>query len=115
MGLSGVVLPECIAPHLFELIEVATFWQHDMDYYIYIINQDPLQGLLAFLFVGNFFTAFFNLDFHKIGNCLNLGVAAGFANYKEVCSSLLNLPKVKGDNLITFLFLDSLYYGFKKF
>ena len=50
-----------VAPHIFQFIKTTAFWHHDMDHYIHIIDQYPLQGLCAFVFVGEFATVL--LDF----------------------------------------------------
>lgn len=73
-----------IAPHVLQFIETAIFGQHHVDYYIHIIDQDPLIGLSAFLFIGKFIAIFPDLFLHRIGYGLYLGGAARFTDDKEI-------------------------------
>ena len=74
-----------IAPHIFQLIKTTIFRQHDVDYYIHIIDQDPLHGLSAFVLIGEFIAVLSHFLFHRIGYSLYLGGAAALAYDKKVC------------------------------
>ena len=74
-----------IAPHIFQFVKTTIFRQHDVDYDVNIIDQDPLHGLSAFVFVGEFIAVPSHFLFDRIGDSLYLGGATGLANDKKVC------------------------------
>ena len=80
----SVVFLRGIAPHILQFIETAIFGQHDVDDYIHIIDQDPLIGLSAFVFIGKFITSPFDLLFHRIGYGLYLGGTGCLTDDKEI-------------------------------
>ena len=55
-----------------------------MYHYIYIINQDPLFGLFAFVFIGKFTTLFVYLILNIIGNSSKLIIVVSLANDKKI-------------------------------
>jgi len=73
-----------IAPHIFQFVKTTIFRQHDVDYYIDIIDQDPLHGLSAFVLIGEFIAALPHFLFDRIGYSFYLGGAASLTNDKEV-------------------------------
>ena len=93
-----------VAPHVFQLIKTAAFRQHDVDHNIHIVDQDPLQGLLAFVFIGDFIAAVLRGFFYVVGYCFHLGSTPGLANDKEVGNCFGYLPEIKGNNIFTFFF-----------
>lgn len=73
-----------VAPHIFQFVKTAIFRQHDVDYDIDVVDQDPLHGLSAFVLIGEFIAALPHFLFHRIGYGLYLGGAACLANDKEI-------------------------------
>ncbi len=53
-----------VAPHIFQLIKTAVFRQHDVNYYIHIIDKYPLKGLSAFVLIGKFIANSTHLFFY---------------------------------------------------
>jgi len=74
-----------IAPHIFQFVKTTIFRQHDVDHHIDIIDQDPLQGLSAFVLIGEFIAVLPHFLFNRIGYCLHLGGATCLTYYKKVC------------------------------
>lgn len=89
--LSPVNFLGSITPHILQFIKTAIFRQHHVDHYIHIIYQNPLIGLSAFVFIGEFITILPYFLFHRIGYGLHLGGAACLANDKEIRYSLGDL------------------------
>ena len=59
--LSLVPFLRGVTPHFLKFIEASVLRQHDVDHYIHIIDQDPLKGLSAFVFIGEFVAMFLHL------------------------------------------------------
>ena len=81
-----------VAPHIFQFVKTTIFRQHDVDYYIDIIDQDPLHGLSAFVLIGEFIAVLPHFLFHRIGYSLYLGGATRLAYNKKVCYGFRYLP-----------------------
>ena len=74
-----------VAPHVFQFIKTAVFGQHHVDDHIHIIDQNPMVGLSAFVFIGKFITIRLDLVFYGIGDRLHLGGAGCLADDKKIC------------------------------
>src|SRR4051794_12827347 len=68
VGLIIVLGHHGIAPHFFELVKFSGFGQHDMHHYVYIIDQNPLLGLAAFMFIRGFSALYLYVLFYKVCN-----------------------------------------------
>ena len=73
-----------VTPHVLQFIKTAIFRQHHVDHYIHIIDQNPLIGLSAFVFIGEFIAILLHFFFHRIGYGLHLGGAGSLANDKKI-------------------------------
>ena len=82
--LSLMILLRSITPHVLQFIKTAIFRQHHVDHDIHIIDQNPLVGLSAFVFIGEFIAILPYLFFHRIGNGFYLGGTGGFTNDKKI-------------------------------
>ena len=103
-----------VIPHFFQLIKLPVFLLKNMYNYINIIYKHPLQRLVPFMPVRQFFT--FLLYFFLYGICYGfyLNIAGGFANNKKVCYRFLHLSQVQGYYIFTFFIPDSVDDRFKK-
>ena len=104
-----------VAPHIFQFIKTAVFGQHHVDDDIHIIDQDPLVGLSAFVFIGKFVTIVLDLILYGVGDGLHLGGAGSFADDKEICYCFRDLSEVQGDDVFAFFFLYCFNDCFKDF
>ena len=77
-----------------------------MNHDIYVIDQDPLLGLAAFMLVRKFTGFIFYIFFYKIGYCAKLVRIACFADDEKISNSFGDLAEVKAGNILTFFFLD---------
>lgn len=100
-----------IAPHLFEPIEAAAIGMHDVNHHIHIIDEHPLQLLLAFLMKRTFVAIVFYLVDNIIGNGPDLGGIARFANNKEVGNGLVDLSQIERYDLLSLFLTDGSDYG----
>ena len=82
--LSLVLLLGSITPHILQFIKTAIFRQHDVDHYIDIVDEDPLVGLSAFVFIGEFVAILLHFFFHRIGYGFDLGGARCLAYDEKV-------------------------------
>ena len=76
---SNMLLLGSITPHVLQFIKTAIFRQHHVDHNIHVIDQNPLIGLSAFVFIGEFFAIRLHLFFYRIRYRLHLGGAGGLA------------------------------------
>jgi len=83
-GLALMLLLGSITPHVLQFIKTAIFGQHHVDHHIHIIDQNPLIGLSAFVFIGEFIAILLHFIFHRIGYRLHLGGAGSLANDKKI-------------------------------
>ena len=113
--LVSITLQGGVAPHVFKLIKTAAFRQHDMDNDINIIDQYPLHGGFAFMLIGKIIAIFPHFFFHRIGNCFDLGSAAGFTNNEKVRYGFRYLSQIEGNDVLCFLILYRLDDSFKDF
>ena len=104
-----------IAPHFFQLVKFPGFGLHDVYHDIYVVDQDPLQRLPAFMLKGALAAVLFNLVFHRIGDGLELGGVAGFTDDEKISYGLRDFAEVKAHNLLTFFFLYGFDDDLKKF
>ena len=114
-ALSLVLFLGCVAPHILQFIKTAIFGQHDVDYDIDIIDQNPLIGLPAFVFIGELIAALFHQFFYGIGYSLYLSGAGSFADDKEICYCFRYFSQIQGNNFLAFFLLDRFDDGFKNF
>lgn len=104
-----------IAPELFDLVEFPGFGHHDVYHYVHVIDEYPLLRLAAFVAIGQFAAFLFDILFHKIGDCSQLGGIAGLANNEEIRDGFRYLPEVKAYDVLTFLLLDGMNDGLENF
>lgn len=83
-----------------------------MYHHIHIVDQYPVQVLITFMVVDDLVAIIFYLLLNMFRNSANLGLAAGFTNDKEIGHRLMDLAKVQGDDIFSFLFLDRVDDGF---
>ena len=108
-----MILLRGIAPHVLQLVKTTIFGQHHVDHDIHIIDQYPLVGLSAFVFIGKFIAIFSHFFFNGIGDSLYLGGAGPLADDEKVRYCFWYLPKVEGNDIFAFLLLDRFYDVFK--
>ena len=105
----------CIAPHFFQLVKLAGFGCHDVHHDVDVIDQHPLQVLLALVAVRDLAQLFLHLFFHRIGDGPDLGLVVGLANNEEVSHGLRYFTQVEGNDVFAFFILDSPDDGFVNF
>lgn len=113
--LFSVFLTHGIAPHFFQLIKFPGFRQHDMDHHIYIIDQHPLQVLVAFMMIWILTTLLPHFILHVFGYSPDLGLVAGFTDNKEISNSFIDFAEIERNNVSAFFLLDSRNDGFDDF
>jgi hypothetical protein len=84
-----------IAPHLFQLIETSGIGKHYMNNHIYIINDNPLEDLSAFVHIRGLSAFFFYFFFNEIRYGPDLGCTSGFTNYKKIRYCFWYFPEIK--------------------
>ena len=113
--LVSIILQGGIAPHVFQLIKTAVFRQHDVDNYINIVDQYPLQGGSAFMLIRKLIAISPHFFFNRIGYCFDLGSAAGFTNNEKIRHGFRYLSQIEGYDILRFLFLYRLDDSLKDF
>src|ERR1043165_592072 len=102
-----------IAPHFIKRIKFTGFREHYMHHNTYIIDQNPLQSLVSFVFVSVFVAVFFYFFLYKFANGPHLLGVACLAYHKKVRYGLIYFSKVKRNNFFTLLFLNCVYDCFE--
>jgi len=77
-----------------------------MNHYVHIIDQNPLQRLAPFMFVGRFTALFLHFMLNKITDSFYLCGTGGFAYDKEICGSFRYFPEVETDDMLSLFILD---------
>lgn len=95
-----------IAPHFFEPVEATAVGMHNVNDHIHIIDEHPLQLLLALLMKRALGAAVFDLIDNVIGNGPDLGGIARFTNNKEIGDGLVDLSKIERYDLLSFFLPD---------
>ena len=108
-----MILLGSITPHILQFIKTAIFRQHHVDHDIHIVDQNPLIGLSAFVFIGELVAILPHLFFYGIGDGLYLGGAGGLANDKKVRYCFGDLSQVNRNDLLTLFLLYCFYDGFE--
>ena len=104
-----------ITPHFFQLIKFSCFGLHNMDDYIYIVEQYPLARVLPFDPIGNILNSLFGVEFDVLRNRFHLGVAACFAYNEKICNGFWDLAQIKRNDIFSFSCLDRGNNGFDYF
>ena len=84
-----------------------------MDHDVHVVDDHPLQVLLALVVVGGIAAVLLHRIFHSVGDRAYLGLVVCFANDEEIGNSLGDLAEVERDHLLAFFILDGPYDGFE--
>lgn len=79
---------------------------HDVNDHIHIIDEYPLQLLLALLMKRTLGTSLFYLVDNMIGNSPYLGGITSFTNYKEIGYGLIDLSQIERNDPLSFFLTD---------
>ena len=109
----GMFGEHCVVPHLFELIELSCFGLHNMYHYVHVIDEHPLQMLIAFVFIRVFAAKLLYLILYILADRPDLCVAGCLADHKEISYSFRYFPEVERNNVFAFFILYCFYDGFE--
>ena len=110
-----VLIHQGVAPHFLQFVKPSCFRKHDVNDYVYVIKQNPLTTLTAFVVIRALIAFPFCHVFYGIGNGPNLWLVCGFADDEIIGNSFVNLAQVQRYKVLTLFFLYRPYNGFKDF